>query len=105
MPNRRQSHRGDAAALRAVRIPTELAGGNCGFQICGERSRSPGKNTFIGILGRLLDLRDHGIGHVEEWVLLPQGVELVHHGGSYLPGMKERGQLLQDYVESYYVSL
>ncbi len=61
-----QAHGGDAAALRAVGLSAELAGGDRRGEIGGDGFGGAGKDAFGGTFGGRSDFVDERFGHVED---------------------------------------
>src|SRR5882757_2908699 len=67
-----KTHGCDAAALRAVRIAAELAGGDDGFEVGGDGVGGAGEDAVCGRLGWIQKLSKGGFVHVEDGI---QGLE------------------------------
>src|SRR6185312_16605241 len=76
MANRCQSHGGDTAALRTVRIAPELAGRYPRLQVGGNRARRSRENALLRTRRRHFDLAQHRLGHVEDWKPGAQAAQL-----------------------------
>src|SRR5271170_1390662 len=62
-----QAHGCHAAALRAVRFATELAGGDAGLEVGRDDLRGARKNAFFGGFWRIEGLGQHPLAHVQHW--------------------------------------
>src|ERR1700730_3203579 len=90
MPYRGQSHRGDAAALRAVRISSELAGGDPGLQICGDGVGGAGEDAVVRALWGREQLAEGGVVHVEDGIGEAKTEEVFDDQGALLGGQDLR---------------
>ena len=75
-----ESHGGDAAALRTVRVSAELAGGDCGLEVSGDGLCRSGEDALHRTFGRVGDLVDDDVVHVQLGVLGAQGAEFRDDG-------------------------
>src|SRR5260370_14642651 len=75
MADCREAHGGNAAALGAVRAATELAGGDDGLEIGGDGVSGAGEDAVLGGSGRVEELADGGLVHVEDGIEGPQAEE------------------------------
>jgi hypothetical protein len=70
-----ESHGGHATALRAVRLAAELAGGDDGLEIGGDGVSGAGEDAVLWGSGRVEELADGGLVHVEDGIEGPQAEE------------------------------
>ena len=80
--DRGQSHRSDAATLRAIGGSSKLAWSDPSLQIGGDDARGSCKNTFFWIVWWRRNLVDDSFVHIQFWVLDPQPPEFVYGGCS-----------------------
>jgi len=67
-----ETHGGDAAALRTVGVATELAGRNRGLEVGRDGMSGAGEDAVFRRFGRVAELLDAGLVHVQNGIKRPQ---------------------------------
>src|SRR6185312_4818330 len=79
-----KTHGSDTAALRAIGFAPELAGCNCCLQIGGDGMGGAGEDAFLGRLGRVVELIETGLVHVQNRIQWAEADQFRDHGRTYL---------------------
>ena len=82
MSDCREPHGCDTPALRAVWIPAQLTGRNLGLQVGGDRGSGLREDAVFRRSGRISELEDLRVVHVELRITAPQTTQFGDTGGA-----------------------